>query len=145
MLLAGQAYALKSFPGDQQPSRICEYNPGQYFGELALLTNEPRAASIVTTTACKFLTLGRSHFDRLLGCKELFMQRVDQYKSKPKSAMPEMRVQPKLIRTADIKQNQRDSASMSTVLYNLGSMAVDGVSSLFNLQSPAKETQQTQK
>jgi len=135
MLLTGQAYALKSFPGDLQPTRVFEYSPGQYFGELALLTNEPRAASIVTITSCKFLTLDRNSFDRLLGSKELFMQKVDQYKSKPKPVvMPEMRVQPKLIRTADIKQNQQDSASMSTMLYNLGSMAVDGVSSLFNLQ-----------
>ena len=79
----------------------------------------------------------------MLGSKELFMQKVDQYKSKPKPAiMPEMREQSKTLRAADIRQNQRDSASISTVLYNIGSMAVDGVSSLFNLQPPKNETSQ---
>jgi len=104
------------------------------------LTNELRAASIVTITSCKCLTLDRNSFDRLLGSKELFKQKVDQYISKPKPViMPEMRVQNKTLIAADIRQNQRYSASMSTMLYNIGSMAIDGVSSLFNLQSPKKE------
>ena len=43
--------------------------PGDYFGELALLRDEPRAATIVASpeTGCRVLTLNRAAFTRLLG------------------------------------------------------------------------------
>ena len=39
---------------------------GDYFGELALLSNAPRNASVRTTTHCLMLTLPRNHFKKLL-------------------------------------------------------------------------------
>ena len=85
LIMAGEAYATKLLPGKTEPTRVFEYNkPGQYFGERALLTNEPRAASIITSSHCKCLTLERETFERLLGnLKDLLERNMDSY-SKPK-------------------------------------------------------------
>ena len=52
-----------------------DYKSGDYFGELALLKDEPRAASIIAKTDCKLLTLDRMAFKRLLGPLEDLLQR----------------------------------------------------------------------
>jgi cAMP-dependent protein kinase regulator len=36
---------------------VIKYGPGGCFGELALIYNSPRAASVIATTACKLWTL----------------------------------------------------------------------------------------
>jgi cAMP-dependent protein kinase regulator len=58
----GEAYAEKKNVG-----QVMEYKPGEYFGELALLRNQPRAATVVAKSKLTVLTLGRSSFKRLLG------------------------------------------------------------------------------
>jgi cGMP-dependent protein kinase len=45
-----------------------------YFGERALLTDEPRAASVVAATRVECLVLERSDFNALLGDLETIMQ-----------------------------------------------------------------------
>lgn len=54
---------------------VMEYNPGDYFGELALLRNEPRAANIIAKTECKLITLDRKSFKRLLGPLDQILKR----------------------------------------------------------------------
>jgi cAMP-dependent protein kinase regulator len=44
-----------------------ELKAGDFFGELALLNNEPRAATVTATSAVKLLVLERKAFTRLLG------------------------------------------------------------------------------
>lgn len=39
----------------------------QYFGELALLCNEPRAASVVTTTDVALLKMSKADFEATMG------------------------------------------------------------------------------
>lgn len=46
---------------------VHSYDKGDYFGELALLNNEPRAASVISATDVKLATLGKDGFHRLLG------------------------------------------------------------------------------
>lgn len=46
----------------------------EYFGERALLTDEPRAASVVAVTRAECLVLERSDFNNLLGDLESIMQ-----------------------------------------------------------------------
>ena len=41
--------------------------PGDCFGEMALLTGEPRAATIVAKSSCTLLALSRGDFEQLLG------------------------------------------------------------------------------
>ncbi|KAF2634499.1 camp-dependent protein kinase A regulatory subunit [Massarina eburnea CBS 473.64] len=53
------------------------YKKGDYFGELALLNDAPRAASVVSTTEVKVAQLGKNGFQRLLGPVEGIMRRND--------------------------------------------------------------------
>jgi len=58
----GDVYAEKS------GKKVLEYKPGDYFGELALLKNQPRAASVkVASAEAKVLGLGRTSFSKMLG------------------------------------------------------------------------------
>lgn len=52
-----------------------EYQDGDYFGELALLKNEPRAANVKAKTKLKTVTLNRDSFMRLLGPLEDILKR----------------------------------------------------------------------
>ncbi|KAG8625482.1 hypothetical protein KVT40_007233 [Elsinoe batatas] len=54
-----------------------EYKPGDYFGELALLDDKPRAASVISETEVKVAMLGKDGFQRLLGPVESIMRRND--------------------------------------------------------------------
>ncbi|KAI9778460.1 MAG: hypothetical protein M1839_008106 [Geoglossum umbratile] len=56
---------------------IASYKKGHYFGELALLNDAPRAASVVAKSDVKVATLGKDGFQRLLGTVEAIMRRND--------------------------------------------------------------------
>lgn len=62
----GRMYAEKS--GPEGSRRVLDYKAGDYFGELALLKNQPRAASVVVESdTAKVLSLGRQSFNKMLG------------------------------------------------------------------------------
>ena len=71
----GKAHAEKIFEQGKQPQKVKDYESGGFFGELALLKGEPRAASIVADTNCRCLSLDRMAFKRLLGPLENILQR----------------------------------------------------------------------
>lgn len=53
---------------------------GQYFGELALVTNKPRAASVYAVGETKCLVIDVQAFERLLGpCKEIMKRNIALY------------------------------------------------------------------
>ncbi|MCJ8744157.1 hypothetical protein PDJAM_G00115200 [Pangasius djambal] len=53
---------------------------GQYFGELALVTNKPRAASVYAVGETKCLVIDIQAFERLLGpCKEIMKRNIALY------------------------------------------------------------------
>lgn len=56
---------------------IKTYGKGDYFGELALLNDQPRAASIIARTKTKVASLGKDGFVRLLGPAVDIMRRND--------------------------------------------------------------------
>jgi len=72
LLESGEAEAYKN--GTEQPVKT--YGKGDYFGELALLNDAPRAASVVSKTEVKVATLSKDGFQRLLGPVEGIMRRT---------------------------------------------------------------------
>lgn len=74
LLEDGECDAYLEKDGVQQQVR--HYRKGDFFGELALLNDAPRAASVVSTTEVKVATLGKSAFARLLGPVEGIMRRT---------------------------------------------------------------------
>ena len=57
-----------------------QYKAGDYFGELALLRNEPRAANVIAKTKLKVVSLERNSFKRLLGPLDQILKRnMDAY------------------------------------------------------------------
>jgi cAMP-dependent protein kinase regulator len=66
IVMSGTAIATKRMPG-QPAKQIADYKEGDYFGERALLKNEPRAANIVATSDLQVTLLDRKSFRRLLG------------------------------------------------------------------------------
>ncbi|KAH8820994.1 BcPKAR, component of the cAMP cascade : PKA regulatory subunit [Xylogone sp. PMI_703] len=72
LLESGEAEAYKN--GTEAPVKF--YHKGDYFGELALLNDAPRAASVISKTEVKVATLGKDGFQRLLGPVESIMRRT---------------------------------------------------------------------
>lgn len=52
-----------------------EYKVGDYFGERALIKNEPRAANVIAKTDCIIITMDRHSVKRLLGPLEVMLKR----------------------------------------------------------------------
>jgi len=65
ILNKGEASAYKNIDGKDE--KVLDYKPGSYFGELALIKNDLRAATIIADTDCNLLSLDRKSFKRLLG------------------------------------------------------------------------------
>lgn len=75
ILEAGECTATKVYVEDTPAQEVRTYASGDYFGELALLRNEPRAANIVAKSDCRLLSLSRKTFKVLLGPLEDILKR----------------------------------------------------------------------
>lgn len=73
LLESGEAEAFKR--GVEGP--VKSYQRGDFFGELALLDEKPRAASVISKTEVKVARLGRDGFKRLMGPVEDIMRRTE--------------------------------------------------------------------
>ncbi|KAI8384787.1 cyclic nucleotide-binding-like protein [Radiomyces spectabilis] len=65
LIESGEAIFYKTVDGQQQ--EVNRAGKGDYFGELALLNDSPRAATVVAHGRLKCATLGKKAFTRLLG------------------------------------------------------------------------------
>ncbi|KAK3276295.1 hypothetical protein CYMTET_15624 [Cymbomonas tetramitiformis] len=67
ILTKGTVVVTKSFNPGEEPKSLLTMQPGSFFGERALLTDEPRAANIIATASCQCFAVDRSTFEDLLG------------------------------------------------------------------------------
>jgi len=76
IVIDGDCVAKKSFTPGSDPRQVMVHKSGDYFGELAIIQNEPRAASVFTSTdKVKLLSMERKTFKRLLGPIEDILRR----------------------------------------------------------------------
>lgn len=71
----GELVALKAVSHGEPPKQVFEYKENDYFGELALLKEQPRQASILAKTDCSLVSLDRAAFKRMLGPLENILSR----------------------------------------------------------------------
>ena len=75
MVMKGEGQALKKNEASGEEEVVYEYKANMYFGELSLLRDEPRAASIKTTTDMRVASIDRKAFKRILGPLEDILKR----------------------------------------------------------------------
>ena len=82
----GELVATKKL--DHAQKEVMSYKPGDYFGERALLRNEPRAAYVIAKTDVKIVSVDRHSFKRLMGPLDDILRRnmevYEAFKSKDK-------------------------------------------------------------
>uniref|UniRef100_A0A669D888 cAMP-dependent protein kinase type II-alpha regulatory subunit n=1 Tax=Oreochromis niloticus TaxID=8128 RepID=A0A669D888_ORENI len=65
---------------DNAEVEVARCSRGQYFGELALVTNKPRAATVYAVGETKCLVIDIQAFERLLGpCIDIMKRNISQY------------------------------------------------------------------
>lgn len=69
----GNASAYKTIEGKEK--KVMDYEVGSYFGEISLLKNEPRAATVIADTDLIVVYLNRKMFKSLLGPLEEILKR----------------------------------------------------------------------
>lgn len=81
LIIEGEALAVKINPANGKEEPVMDYREKMYFGELALLKDEPRAASVVAKTKVKVASIDRNAFKRLLGpLEEILKRNAEKYK-----------------------------------------------------------------
>ena len=77
----GKLIAEKKENPNSESKKVFEYKEGDYFGEIALVKNTVRQASIKAETDCRIVSIDRDAFKRLLGPMEEILQRnMEKYK-----------------------------------------------------------------
>lgn len=64
IIISGETDIIIGEPGQEQV--VATLKSGDYFGEMALLTGEPRSASVIATQSCETFVLYKNDFDVIL-------------------------------------------------------------------------------
>ena len=75
IVLEGSLVAEKLREGHQEVQNVYEFKEGDYFGELALMYDVNRQASIKAVTGARVAYLDRDSFNRLFGSMEEMLRR----------------------------------------------------------------------
>ena len=72
----------KLFSQNEDASEVGRLGPSDYFGEIALLLDRPRAATVIARSPLKCVKLDRFRFERVLGlCADILKRNITQYNS----------------------------------------------------------------
>ena len=79
MVSSGTLYCTKVFKGNTEPTFLKRYEAGEAFGELALLYNAPRAASITSDAESVLYVLDRGTFNHIV--KDAAIRKREKYEN----------------------------------------------------------------
>jgi cAMP-dependent protein kinase regulator len=78
----GTAIVLQQRSADEPQVEVGRLGKSDYFGEIALLLDRPRAATVVAKGPLKCVKLDRARFERLLGpCADILKRNLEHYNS----------------------------------------------------------------
>lgn len=108
----GSVEILKERPlGDHE--RLAVKRPGEAFGEMALLTDAPRSASVRAVEDTQFLSVSRSEFDELLGGESVSVRL--------------MRGLARALRALDVRFAARETGSAADAFRQFGHLVLNGL------------------
>ncbi|NXO64931.1 KAP0 kinase, partial [Phainopepla nitens] len=82
IIVEGTAAVLQRRSENEEFVEVGRLGPSDYFGEIALLMNRPRAATVVARGPLKCVKLDRPRFERVLGpCSDILKRNIQQYNS----------------------------------------------------------------
>lgn len=82
IILEGSAAVLQRRSENEEFVEVGRLGPSDYFGEIALLMNRPRAATVISRGPLKCVKLDRPRFERVLGpCSDILKRNIQQYNS----------------------------------------------------------------
>ncbi|KAK6632512.1 protein kinase A regulatory subunit [Polyplax serrata] len=82
IIVDGTALVLQNRAEGDEPMEVGRLGPSDYFGEIALLLDRPRAATVVANGPLKCVKLDRARFERVLGlCADILKRNITQYNS----------------------------------------------------------------
>ncbi|PFH36401.1 cAMP-dependent protein kinase regulatory subunit [Besnoitia besnoiti] len=66
LIETGEVDVMKKFPGEKEDKFLCKMKPGDAFGELALMYNAPRAATVIAADDMQLWALDRDSFTNIV-------------------------------------------------------------------------------
>jgi len=82
IITEGQAVVLQRRTDSEEQVEVSKLGPSEYFGEVALLLDRPRAATIVARGPLRCVRLDRGRFERVLGpCADILKRNISKYNS----------------------------------------------------------------
>lgn len=82
IILEGKARCLQTPSGQEEQKQVGLLGPSDYFGEIALMLERPRAATVVAVGRLKCARLDRPRFERVLGpCADILKRNITLYNS----------------------------------------------------------------
>ena len=107
---SGTLSCTKVFKGNTEPTFLKRYEPSEAFGELALLYNAPRAATITSDDECVLYALDRATFNHIV--KDAANNKREKYQQFLKT-MP-------LLETMDDYERSQVSEAFKDIKFNQG-------------------------
>lgn len=82
IIIEGNAAVFQKRNDNEEPVEVGKLAPSDYFGEIALLLDRPRAATVIARGPLKCVKLDRQRFERVLGpVSEILKRNISRYSS----------------------------------------------------------------